>query len=280
MRRAALTTVLAMMLLVGQAITMGVESVGALPIPIVGQGGSSGSFYSRCGFSHRLPDDPIVAPGRAGASHSHDFFGNRSTNAHSTYDSLRAAPGNCHRPADAAGYWVPTLYQDSQAVSVHHVASWYGTGSKPPKGVRAFPAGLRVIAGDSRATAPQPQTVGWSCEGSGARSTTIPLCNGDNRLRLHIRFPDCWNGRDLDIVDHKSHLAYSSYGACPATHPASMPILELVVYYVSRGGSGMTLASGTAYTAHGDFFNAWDQAQLERLVRNCLNAGRNCGTGG
>ena len=41
---------------------------------------TSGSFVTQCDFSHRLPDDPIVFPGQPGASHSHDFTGNRSTN--------------------------------------------------------------------------------------------------------------------------------------------------------------------------------------------------------
>jgi hypothetical protein len=43
------------------------------------------SFAVRCDFSHRASDDPIVHPGDPGAAHSHDFFGNRSTDAFSTY---------------------------------------------------------------------------------------------------------------------------------------------------------------------------------------------------
>ena len=45
------------------------------------------SFAVRCPFSHRLPDDPIkypYPPGREGAAHSHDFFGNTSTKFDST----------------------------------------------------------------------------------------------------------------------------------------------------------------------------------------------------
>ena len=36
-------------------------------------------FVTRCNFSHRNMDDPIVFPGQPGAAHSHDFFANRST---------------------------------------------------------------------------------------------------------------------------------------------------------------------------------------------------------
>ena len=46
------------------------------------------SFAVRCAFDHRGHDDLIVHPGEPGAAHSHDFFGNRSTDAFSAYESL------------------------------------------------------------------------------------------------------------------------------------------------------------------------------------------------
>src|SRR5215208_8525436 len=60
------------------------------------------SFAVRCDFSHCNSDDPIVHPGEPGAAHSHDYFGNKSTNASSTYDTLRAADTTCSRSADKA----------------------------------------------------------------------------------------------------------------------------------------------------------------------------------
>jgi hypothetical protein len=74
------------------------------------------------GFSHRVSDDPIVFPGGAAHSHSHDFSGNRSTNSLSTNASLRRSATRCGRDdegptwpdptarADRSAYWVPTLY--------------------------------------------------------------------------------------------------------------------------------------------------------------------------
>ena len=47
-------------------------------------------FTTDCFPSHRAPDDPIVFPGQPGASHSHDFFGNTTTDASSTYASMRS----------------------------------------------------------------------------------------------------------------------------------------------------------------------------------------------
>src|SRR5437773_1769395 len=51
--------------------------------------GDMPDFVVSCPFSHRLPDDPIVYPGQPGASHLHDFFGNTSVDAASTYSQLR-----------------------------------------------------------------------------------------------------------------------------------------------------------------------------------------------
>ncbi len=239
-----------------------------------------GNFLSSCRFSHRLPDDPIVFPGGPGLSHSHDFFANTSTNADSTYASLRAAETTCHRPGDTAAYWVPTLSMDGQPVRPIGVNAYYLTGGKDGRTIRPFPAGLKVIAGNGRAVAPQPPRVtSWSCgpEAGVPRSSDVPTCPAGSRLRLHIRFPDCWNGRDVDTADHKSHMAYSFRRSCPSSHPVPVPALQLNVVYDSLGGDNASLASGSIYSGHADFFNAWDQTVLRRLVVGCLNAGRHCG---
>ena len=53
-------------------------------------------FVVRCAFSHSSFDDPIVHPGHRGASHLHQFFGNHSTAADPTYESLIAADTTCN----------------------------------------------------------------------------------------------------------------------------------------------------------------------------------------
>ena len=58
---------------------------GARPV-----GAERGVFATLCRFSHEAADDPIVFPGQAGKSHLHTFFGNTTTSAASTYESLRA----------------------------------------------------------------------------------------------------------------------------------------------------------------------------------------------
>jgi Domain of unknown function (DUF1996) len=71
---------------------------------------TGGSFILKCRYSHTLSDDPIVHPYQPGASHSHDFFGNESTNAFSAYDAMTSSDTSCRLPLDTAGYWVPTPY--------------------------------------------------------------------------------------------------------------------------------------------------------------------------
>ena len=80
------------------------------------------NFVSACAFSHEAMDDPIVYPGQPGKSHDHSFVGNTSTDASSTLASLQAAGTTCRRPADKAGYWMPTLLVDGNAVTLGQMA--------------------------------------------------------------------------------------------------------------------------------------------------------------
>ena len=258
-----------------------------LPPPPPPRAGSLGQFITPCRYSHRAPDDPIVFPNQPGASHSHDFFGNTSTNANSTFESLSAAPTRCRRAADRAGYWVPTLYVNGQPVTASGATIYYRDNGKDPASVRPFPSGLRVVAGNSRATGPQPlDVVAWDCGSQGGQDPlpSAPLCPPGRRLRATIRFPDCWDGASLDSADHKSHLAYAiriprrSGRHCPASHPVALAKITMHISYPTAGGDGVTLASGSSYTEHADFFNAWEPAALADLTRRCLNADVRCGS--
>ena len=112
------------------------------------------NFVSSCTFSHRAADDPIVFFGKPGASHDHSFVGNTGTNASSTLDTLLASGTTCQRPGDTAAYWMPTLYVDGQPVTPNHAQIYYRRNTR--RHVEAFPPGFRMIAGDAKATGPQP----------------------------------------------------------------------------------------------------------------------------
>jgi len=238
-------------------------------------------FVSRCTFSHAASDDPIVFPGQPGVSHLHHFLGNRSTDAFSTYESLRAAPSTtCAPAADATAYWQPALLVDGVPLAPQLV-SFYARGPRATyQQVVAFPAGLRFIAGSAHATAPQGPITSWSCvDNAGTPTITsaeVPTCAAGTVLRLRLVFPNCWDGVNLDSGDHTSHMSYAVNGRCDAGHPVLVPQITALTRYPTQGGPGVTLASGGQYSAHADFFNAWDQAVLTARVVDCINAGIVC----
>jgi hypothetical protein len=271
------------------------ETVPVADSPAAGATGADINFLTICLYSHRAPDDPIVAPNAPGGSHSHDFFGNTSTNNASTYESLLAhSATSCNRVGDTAAYWAPSLLVEGAIIQPHRINAYYRPGGKDPASIQPFPAGLKVIAGDSKATAPQDlRIVSWGCSSPDPMSSPKPSVTpvtcpfaaaqrgAQGGLKVRIRFPDCWNGVDLDSPDHKSHMAYSRRGACPETHPVPVPQITMNVVYPTAGGPGVVLASGnSALTGHADFFNAWDQPTLKMLVENCLNTSQHCGAKG
>ncbi|WP_020385990.1 hypothetical protein [Kribbella catacumbae] len=44
--------------------------------------------------------------------------------------------------------------------------------------------------------------------------------------------------------------------------------------------AGFRLASGGGFTMHGDFFNAWPVAEMERRVNDCIRPIIKCGADG
>jgi hypothetical protein len=250
-----------------------------------------GSFVAVCAFDHRSYADPIVFPGQPRAAHSHDFFGNTTTDAFSTTDTLRVAtkpgletasyPGtSCNRAGDKSAYWVPMLTKGNTAYAARVMRVYYRAGIRDVPSIRPMPAGLRMIAGDHKATAPQSFDVAaWACsvDGDEIEVGEVPTCASDSPLRLRIIFPSCWNGVDLDSADHKSHMAYPVRSACPASHPVAVPKIVMGIRYRDVSGPGVSLSCGTAYCGHADFMNGWDQSALGRLVDGCIRSGYVCG---
>jgi hypothetical protein len=267
MRRTALLLVIAVCLIAITASSSAVNSALAL------SPAQKARFTVTCDFSHRAKDDPIVFPGKKGAAHSHDFFANRSTSANSTYESLRAARTKCNRNEDTAAYWLPTLYQDGRALTPDSAKIYYAS-QVDQESVKAFPRNLRMIAGDSKATNPQPTSVmSWACQGTTIDHRREPprSCPEGSRLVVSLRFPNCWDGQHLDSADHKSHMTHSNKKPCPSTHPIRTPRIVMDVRYPTSKGTRLTFSSGSRYTGHADFINAWRQKELEALVRKCIN---------
>jgi hypothetical protein len=225
------------------------------------------SFAVRCDFSHRATDDPIVYFGKPGASHSHDFFGNRSTKYNSTYKRLLAAGTTCSRSSDKAAYWMPTLKWNGSMLDSNRAVFYYRAGGKDHRQVKPFPAGLKVVTAHGKG-------VSWRC---GQRTTKerAPRRCSSGKLGVRIIFPDCSNGK-LDGTNHMAHMAYSrridGKVRCPATHPISVPVLTMnVTFRLPTNRGPVSLSSGRPSDMHADFFNAWQQKSLKKLVSHCIN---------
>lgn len=252
----------------------------AAPTRHLGPQGRVGQFVVECGHSHTAPDDPIVFPGQPGMSHSHEFFGNDGVDAFSTLDSLLEDGTTCENTKDTASYWVPTLLDDGEPVEPSLGTAYYraAPGVETTE-VVAYPAGMKMIAGDMTLTGPGPlDTAGWGCGVSTRLSPEPPNCPTSAPLRAVITFQDCWDGVGVDSADHRSHVANSDGGACPASHPVHIPQLTFAVTYPISGiEHDLTLASGSVYGLHSDFFNAWDQDELVERVELCLHRDAVCG---
>jgi Domain of unknown function (DUF1996) len=236
-------------------------------------------FVTRCTFSHRLADDPIVHFKQPGASHLHDFFGNTTTNAKSTLARLKKGGTTCKNQKDLSGYWTPSLKVNGTIVDPTQVSVYYSSAGKDFTKIKAPKPGLKIVAGSAMATAPQGMKItSWDCadDNTVLPGVDVPTCPMGT-LALHVNFPDCWDGVNLDSADHASHLAYHDKGGvCPATHPVLLPRIRVNVRYPTTGGPTTVLASGGQYSGHADFFNAWDPKELKRLVKTCINAGITC----
>ena len=237
-------------------------------------------FVVTCAYSHSAYDDPIVAPGQPGLSHRHDFFGNRSTDAYSTPDSMLGQATSCERQLDTAAYWAPSLLDHGQPVSPLGLDAYYRPGPGiDPASVQPYPHGLVMITGDHTATKTQSTAfVGWACGSQGEPEVLPARCPAEAPLRLKVVFPDCWDGVSLDSEDHTSHVAASVGGHCPSSHPVAIPQLTLSIGYpISGDGHDLSLSSGSILSGHADFMNAWDEVELSRQVRACLNRALVCG---
>ena len=270
--------------------------VGGGPIPPSSEAEPSGNFRTICTASHLAYDDPIVKPGQAGGSHLHLFFGNATTDASSTYESLRAAGNSSCQggPANRSAYWVPALHNASGDVLVPDYITVYYKGNGPTASaisrISAPPAGLKMIAGYDMAAPTATSRFHWMCENGQGLGGTIPSCPSGVRVGAVLEFPSCWDGRNLDSPDHRSHMAYLTWAGgngahCPDTHPVMLPQYTMGVWYGQTEGTtgwylssdrSMGAAAAPGSTFHGDWFGAWDPAVQTTWTTKCINEMRNC----
>lgn len=299
-----------------------------------------GIFRINCDFSHSSYNDPIVYPGRENAAHLHRFYGNTLVDHNTTVQSLyMTGESSCQgNKLNLSSYWIPALlapdyseltgdrkldangdpaWRVVKAVvgddDVAHEIFYYSAGVDDLQSIGAIPPGLKMIAGDhgGRPGAEQSTAIArWHCQSWGSDdatnptfSSSIPECVAPDRVRMDLFFPSCWNGLDLDSVDHQSHMAYPvSEGTprvtrCPESHPH--PIVRPSYHYAfgvtpdvyhpeSKASSGWRLAAdmyevseGTpgGMSLHGDWINGWHPDAMQAILENCIQSELDCHDG-
>jgi len=255
-----------------------------LPVPTAMADTGTGVFSINCPFGFSRQADPIVSPGVYPSGHMHDFFGNTSTNENSTYASMTEGGTSCPLTADKAGYWSPSLVNIATGALVVPSRNFVYYQNQPVTygTTQTFPPDFRMVAGGQGASVvsvnywncsnesdskyhPSPSTVGAANDGN---------C-GTGFLRMHISFPPCWDGVNLDSADHRSHMAYPVGSSCPAAFPVKLPHVTMHIAWAARGfeihnGNGYQLSDGTVFP-HADFWQTWvPTTKLDSLVAGCL----------
>lgn len=298
-----------------------VPSWGTGAIPATNKPDVVGAFRFICNPGQVLADDPIVYPGQPGKSHLHQFFGNTAANANSTYPSLRTTgESTCENILNRSAYWIPAMMNGKgKVVRPDYVTIYYKRrpASDPEclhmslKGCRNLPRGLRYIFGYNMTTNQPGSDFFFNCDGPTATPGHYPdivaaakACPVGNRIGVIIGGPECWDGQNLDSPDHRSHMAYPSYGwwgyeKCPDTHPYVIPAFTLGAWYTVDADldrSGNWDATTTTWrlasdampgmapqrpgtTMHADWFGAWDDSVISMWSANCVDKLLNCSGG-
>lgn len=223
---------------------------------------------------------------------------------------------SCQVTQDRSAYWTPPLmfkYPNGSTVMVNQdggMLAYYFVYGEDPK---PFPQGFRMIAGDQflrnfSGPVPDPpksewtaaeqtqfslsqKALGFNClhynttdEGSLYRHFLPDKAFLDQNcwdgLRLELMFPSCWNGKDVDSHDHKSHMAYPSLvndGTCPEGFETRLVSLFFETKYDTQDFAGvdgqfvLSMGDPTGYGYHGDFIQGWQPGFLQQAMTGCTN---------
>jgi hypothetical protein len=154
--------------------------------------------------------------------------------------------------------------------------------------VTPMPKFLRALTGDAKPTSRGPANARatWTCSGFADRlSDKYPICPANSTVMRVQDFPGCWDGKNIDSTNHRSHLAFAdkASGACPAGFVA-IPQLRISISYdiprdvQDRGQFALDSfpeENHNPFSDHNDFINVNSNRQMRKIAA-CINAGRHC----
>ncbi len=239
-----------------------------------------GQFRAGCEFSHFGYDDPLLFPGRPGASHLHMFFGNTDVNAFSTFDTLlNSGSSTCNgQELNRTGYWVPAMFDAEGNVRIPERIVVYYKGEGDSRGSSIpFPDGAALIATENINELPATEGGGtekfsFVCSDNFSTESddggqSIPVCDGSvfegtaqaetsrTVLEMNVKFPQCWNGEDpSDWTNVRPPEGPWYVSRCGDEFSQNLPNVEYFVNYVVEVGEtteGWFLSSDVDPTSFG-----------------------------
>ncbi|KAF9654023.1 hypothetical protein BDM02DRAFT_1154676 [Thelephora ganbajun] len=240
--------------------------------------------------------DPIVTPGGI-AGHVHRVIGGSNFGVEiPSSDYLRES--ECTSTGieeDKSAYWFPQLYFQYADGTFELVPGGPVTYYLFPSdgNTTIFPDNFRMISGNSAKAPPtgsaEQRAVSFLClnfNGVSSKHDFLPEMSCPNGVRAQLNFQSCWDGKNVDSPDHKSHVSYRAGGPdsgdCTPDFPFSLPRIFNEMYYdtpqfndklnlAKNPKQPFVFSNGDATGAmyHGDFYMGWDRNTLQRVVKEC-----------